>query len=288
MCSPFSEARSSPSSLASSPEGPSFAFGRLSVPCYVPKTLSSSEMVCSWMWRAHALGLQWCAACRCKRSTRSSEQSFCYCNRVGSLMLTSYSGYYRWGCRRTFGLTRSGLTSQSSVGVCSKRLSVFSEGFNEISPVDPLPGAPRAELAPPASEVGGAPPTPASGPLHHVELPSELPSLCLDAPLPTNLGLRRLVAADLEAVHWAGVASPSSGKPLLMPAVIVPSLGTRSTWRHLEACLVRVLHTRRSPVPRKVVWRAHGHFLKRVARPAFGRFATWSPPSLRVGAGRRS
>jgi len=137
-CFPSSGVRSSPSALASSQEGSSFAFGRLSLPGYVPKTLSSSEMVCSWMWRAHALGLRWCAACRCKRSTRSSEQSFCYCNRVGSLMLTFYSGSYRWGCRRTFGLTRSGLTFQSSVGVCSKRLSVFSEGFNEISPVEDM------------------------------------------------------------------------------------------------------------------------------------------------------
>jgi len=53
-------------------------------------------------------------------------------------MLTSYSGFSRWGCRRTFGLTRSGLTSQSSEGVCSKRFSVFSEGFNEISPVEDM------------------------------------------------------------------------------------------------------------------------------------------------------
>jgi len=137
-CLPYNGVKSSPSSLASSPEGPSFSFGRLSVPCYVLKTLSSSEMVCSWMWRTDALGLRWCAACRCKRSTRSSEQSLCYCNRVGSLMLPSYSGSYRWGCRRTFGLTRSGLTSQSSVGMCSKRLSVFSEGFNEISTVEDM------------------------------------------------------------------------------------------------------------------------------------------------------
>jgi len=94
-CLPSNGVRRGPSSLMFSPEVPCFAFGLLSLTCYVPKTFSSSEKVCSWMWRPHALGLRWCAACRCKRSTRSSEQSLCYCNRFGSLMLTSYSGSSR-------------------------------------------------------------------------------------------------------------------------------------------------------------------------------------------------
>jgi len=115
-----------------------------------------------------------------------------------------------------------------------------------------------------------------------------LSSLAHAAPLPTNHGLRRLVSADYAAAHWAGVALPSSGQPLMMPAVTVPSLGARSTWRHLEACLFRVLQTGRRPVPRGVVRRAHGHCLKRVDRPAFGLFATWSPRGHRVGAVRRS
>jgi len=37
-----------------------------------------------------------------------------------------------------FLLTRSGLASRSSVGVCFKRFSVFPKGFNEISPVEDM------------------------------------------------------------------------------------------------------------------------------------------------------
>jgi len=65
-----------------------------------------------------------------------------------------------------------------------------------------------------------------------LELPSELPSPGHSALSPHNFGLLGLMTDDMVAVYRAGVASMSSGQPLLMPRVLSLSLGTRSTWQH--------------------------------------------------------